>query len=95
MNTLLKSYREKPNISNIELNCADFTDYDSGIGLVRFTVEGTRGFQVNLDGSYAFLSDVSTEDDYLNLVSSIGPLFVDAWQRSEDDPSDLGFICLH
>ena len=90
--TLLNEYQPRPNVSKIELNCA-FKDYDQGIALVEFYFAGTRGFQINLDGTYTYLTDVHTEDSYSVEVHHIGPLLVDGWEDGDGD--SVKAICLH
>ena len=92
MHTMTSEYSSRPDIQHLEMDCEEFTGYDSdnGIDLVLFYFAGTRGFQIGLDGEIRLLSDVSTEDAFATEVSSIGPYYADAWEEFYTDGEPVG-----
>ena len=82
--TLLKEYHSRPTISKLELNC-QFAGYDDKtVDLVQFYFAGTRGFRVNLDGSYQYESEIMDDEGFGVVVPQIGPLLVDGWEFKEE-----------
>lgn len=91
---LLKEYHTRPTIAKLELNC-DFVGYDKpeAMELVQFYFAGTRGFRLNLDGSYEYLSELTEAAGDMGVdVNQIGPFLVDGWQEED---GELGSICMH
>ena len=91
LQTLLTEYQPRPNISNIDLNCA-FPDSDL-VDRVQFYFGGTHGFQVKKDGTPCSLNEVSFENTFTVKTPPIGPLLVNEWENG--DGSGVEQICLH
>ena len=77
--TILNEYHTRPTIKKLELNCR-FTGYeDDTMDLAQFYFAGTRGFRLNLDGSYEYEDELMNADGFGTDVPQLGPLLVDGW----------------